>query len=183
MSLMSMKRFDNPGIFLSKLLDRNSVIADIGCGRGFYCAYLADYSSMLYCIDIDREALKEAGERLGEKRKTRFRLLSSTSGIRTASVDVVLFANSFHDVEDKEKMRDGVIRILKSSGKIIVVDWEKGGRYGFGPPQSIRMDESDYLEYFKGFKIAKRFEAGKNHFGIVLVRASNPRPGQTSQLA
>ena len=174
---MFMKRFDNPKLFLPKLLDRNSVIADIGCGRGFYCAYLADYSSMLYCIDVDKGALKEAGERLVEKHETRFKLLASASGIKTASVDVVLFANSFHDVDDKEKMRDDVVRILKSGGKIIVVDWEKGGGYKFGPPQAIRMDEKDYLGYFKGFKIAKRFDAGKNHFGIVLVRASNPSPG------
>ncbi|MCL5430255.1 MAG: class I SAM-dependent methyltransferase [Candidatus Marsarchaeota archaeon] len=163
------KRTEKPNSFLQKLLKKGLVIADIGCGRGFYAQYLIKYSSMLYCVDIDKESLKSTGELL-EKTEKHYKLLTSTRKIRADSVDVAFLANSFHDIEDKRKAYTEILRILKRNGMVIVIDWKKNGFFGFGPPPQIRMDEADYLKYFKRFKISKRFYPGKYHFGIVLKR-------------
>lgn len=168
---MLRRRFEDPGSFLPKLLEKDSVIADVGCGGGFYCRHLADYSSMLYCIDIDERALGAADGILRKTGKTKYVLLTSMSSIMPHSVDVVLFANSFHDMEDKKGMHDNAVRILKKGGRIIIVDWRKDDAHMPGPPAQIRMDESDYLKYFKEFRVAERFDPGKHHFGLLLVPA------------
>ncbi|MEM1599871.1 MAG: class I SAM-dependent methyltransferase, partial [Sulfolobaceae archaeon] len=38
------------------------------------------------------------------------------------------------------------------------------------PPLSIRMDEKDYLEWFKDFYVVERFNPTKYHFGLVLKK-------------
>ncbi len=163
-------RDDDPESFLPALMENGAVIVEIGCGEGRYCRHLADYSSMLYCVDIDSDALRKTEQLLAHLGKTKFRAITSTSGIADSTVDLVLFANSFHDISEKARMESEASRILKKSGKIIVVDWKKGSRTSFGPPQSIRMSEDEYMEYFHDFKIRKRFSAGSHHFGLVLSR-------------
>ncbi len=164
------RRVDRPEKFLPKLFhNRNLVIADIGCGRGYYAQHLIGYSSLLYCVDIDREALADVENRLKDSGK-RARFLVSTSAVPTGSVDVILYANSFHDIENKNKASKEAARVLKPDGMIIVVDWKKGVLTPFGPPQNIRMSEADYLERFPGFKILKKFRPSPYHFGLVLGR-------------
>ena len=163
-------RIDRPEEFLPKLLPgKDLVIADIGCGRGYYAQYLIGYSSLLYCVDIDKEELTAAESRFKGYGK-RVRFLVSTSAIPAGSVDVILYANSFHDIGDKDGASEEADRILKPRGRIIVVDWKKD-TVPFGPPRSIRMDEADYLGFFSGFKTMKRFEPDQRHFGLVLRRA------------
>ncbi|TRM72978.1 class I SAM-dependent methyltransferase, partial [Sulfolobus sp. A20-N-F8] len=87
------------------------------------------------------------------------------------SVDYILFANSFHDMENKEEIINEVNRILKDDGRVIIIDWKKENT-NFGPPVSIRMSEKEYLYWFKGFKIVKRFNPTPYHYGLVLERIS-----------
>lgn len=164
-------RDDNPSI-LSDLLEKGVVIAEIGCGSGRYCKYLANYSSMLYCIDIDTNALGRTNELLSNIGNIKFKTATSVSEISDGTVDIVLFANSFHDISGKAEMEEEAARILKESGKVVIIDWKKGMPTPFGPPQGIRMSEGDYMEYFHDFIIEKKFSTGNYHFGMVLSRRS-----------
>lgn len=90
-----------------------------------------------------------------------------------SSADAVFMANSFHDM-DREKTAREVTRILKPKGRIIIVDWRKGsgkrGKQHSGPPDSLRMSEDEYLAWFPGFNVKRRFEHGHDHFGLILSR-------------
>ncbi len=169
-------RSDKPGDFLPALLKKGSVIADIGCGTGYYCQYLIEYASFLYCVDTDQDALGKVSELLSDKAAVNFKVLRTPKEIPDCALDAVLFANSFHDMGGKEVMVQEVSRMLKEDGVVIVVDWKKGERGGFGPPEAIRMSEEDYLALFKCFVIVRRFAAGEGHFGIVM-QATNPVNG------
>ncbi len=163
-------RDDNPESFLPSLLENGRVMAEIGCGGGRYCKVLANYSSVLYCIDIYAEALKKTEKLLTDSGKTNFKVLTSTSAIKSHTVDLVLFANSFHDVSEKTQMEVEASRILKKLGKIIIVDWRKDSKTLFGPPRAIRLSQEDYMDYFGDFKVSRTFDSGANHFGLVLER-------------
>lgn len=161
------ERMVNPEKYLDNLFDeKDNVIVDYGCGAGFYCKYLQKFASKLYCVDIDSDALEEV-----KKNVQNAITLTDVSSIPDNSVDVVFFANSFHDM-DKEETVKNVKRILKENGKVIIIDWKKEQTI-FGPPLSIRMSEDDYLKAFSGFKLDREFDSEPHHYGLVLRRQSH----------
>ncbi|AEB94897.1 methyltransferase type 11 [Metallosphaera cuprina Ar-4] len=161
------KEFENPEVFIPSLLSGNEVVADIGCGPGFYCTVLELYSSKLYCVDVNDEALKLAKANSRKSSTTFLREPSDQTSIPANSVDVIVFANSFHDMNRESTYRE-TLRILKPSGRVIIVDWKRDAP--FGPPLRLRMDPEHYLEIFKDFTLEKTFSPGPYHFGLVLRR-------------
>jgi ubiquinone/menaquinone biosynthesis C-methylase UbiE len=158
------ERMVNPEAYLNGLFSRtDNVIVDYGCGTGFYCKYLRKFTSKLYCVDINSKALEEL-----KKSIQNVITLTDVSSILDNSVDVVFFANSFHDMEKEEAVRN-VKRVLKENGIVIIIDWKKE-RTMFGPPPSIRMSEDDYLIAFSGFKLDRKFDSEPHHYGLVLKR-------------
>lgn len=157
------RKFENPDNFLPQLLKGGEVIVDLGSGPGYYCKYLQKFASKLYCIDIDEEALKIAKDLVPS-----CITMKDLSGIQDNSVDVVVLANSFHDMDNKEKIVNEIRRVLKDKGRVIVVDWRKDSP--IGPPFWIRMDKEDYLKYFNTFTLERDFDVGPYHFGIVLIK-------------
>ena len=163
MNLMR-EKIANPDKYINDLFDRkDNMIVDYGCGTGFYCKYLQRFASKLYCVDIDKEALEEV-----KKNIQNVITLTDVSSIPDNSVDVVFFANSFHDMEKEEAVQN-VKRILKEDGKVIIIDWKKEQTM-FGPPLSIRMSEEDYLKAFSGFKLDRKFDSEQHHYGLILER-------------
>ncbi|MEM3204603.1 MAG: class I SAM-dependent methyltransferase [Saccharolobus sp.] len=160
------RKLERPEEFLPRLLSKG-VIVDYGCGNGFYCKYLVNYATKLYCIDVNVIALEEV-----KKKVSNAITLTSPKQIEDKSVDIILFANSFHDMDDKEYVVKEVNRILKDDGRVIIIDWKKEDT-GFGPPLSIRMDEKNFLEWFKDFYVVERFNPTKYHFGLVLKKKIN----------
>lgn len=144
------------------------VIADLGCGPGYYARKLAHRAIKLYCVDSNSAMLDLARKTVKSNRAVFLLEDAGHTSIPSASVDIAFMANSLHDF-DRNAVRKEVLRILKPAGRIIAIDWRKGATQG-GPPQRIRMSEDDYLSLFSGFSIYKRFDPGQDHFGIVIRR-------------
>jgi len=163
------KNFENPESYLPSLLEKGQTIAELGCGTGFYCQYLQEYANKLYCIDSFCPALEEAKKRVKSSNAVFLCEDVSNTSIPSNSVDVVLLANSFHDMENKEEVVKEIKRILKKGGKVIIIDWEKR-HTGFGPPVYVRMSEDEYLKFFKDFKLVNKFKPSEYHYGLVLMK-------------
>ncbi|MFP3065520.1 MAG: class I SAM-dependent methyltransferase [Sulfolobaceae archaeon] len=162
------KEFEDPEKFLTGLI--SGVVAELGCGDGYYCQYLVKYAEKLYCVDKNKALLEEAKMRVKGNNVIFLNEDASRTSIPPSSIDIVLFANSFHDM-NKGKVYEEVKRILKPYGKVIIVDWKKAPT-PFGPPLSIRMDKEDYLRIFKDFELEKELDVGPYHFCLVLKRVS-----------
>ena len=154
---------------MPELLKKTDVAAELGCGPGYYSATIVKHVAELYCVDRDMVALDAARRAVGPGKAIFLNEDSSRTSIRTGSVDVVILANSFHDM-DRETTASEVRRIIKKLGRIIVIDWNKAHSKS-GPPFELRMDEADYLSFFKGFYVQERFAVGQRQYGIVLARA------------
>jgi ubiquinone/menaquinone biosynthesis C-methylase UbiE len=164
----SRKNFEDPDKFLPFLINENDTVADLGCGPGYYCQFLVKFTkNKIYCVDKNEEFITEA-KRIVKSNNVIFLVEdSSHTSIPSSSIDKVIFANSFHDMENKEKTYEEVVRILKPNGKIIIIDWKKENT-PFGPPIRIRMSKEDYLKIFRDFKLEKEFYVGPYHQGLVL---------------
>ncbi|AWR96286.1 methyltransferase domain-containing protein [Acidianus sulfidivorans JP7] len=160
------KKIENPEKYIPFLVSKNDVVAELGCGPGFYCQYLVKYAKQVYCVDKRKEMI-EIAKKIAKNAIFLVEDASHTS-IPSSSVDIVLFSNSFHDMDKKEKVKEEVKRILNKEGRVIIIDWKKENT-PFGPPLSIRMSKEDYIKEFSPcFKLLKEFEVGPYHFGLVL---------------
>jgi ubiquinone/menaquinone biosynthesis C-methylase UbiE len=154
---------------LSNALEGASTLAELGCGFGFYCSLLAKYAEKLYCVDINKVAIEEAKTNLNVQNVVFLNEDAAHTSIPSSSINAVLFANSFHDM-DKEQVYEEVKRIVKPNGKVIIIDWDKN-ETEFGPPLNIRLSKEDYLRIFKDFKLEDEFIPGTYHYGLILRRA------------
>ncbi|MBC7131396.1 methyltransferase domain-containing protein [Candidatus Bathyarchaeota archaeon] len=164
---------DKTANYLPKILKGDEAVLDLGCGTGFYCNLLKEYATSLYCIDLDKAAVEAAKKSLKDKGENVFFIVGEASKIplKDASLDVIFMANFFHDVEDKRSTYREILRVLDSSGRVIIIDWKKM-LTPWGPPLSIRMSEDEYLQHFRDFKVIMRFQPSFDHYGIVLQKSN-----------
>jgi ubiquinone/menaquinone biosynthesis C-methylase UbiE len=162
------KKTEDPKEFLPELLKKTDVAAEFGSGPGYYTKIIVHYVSKIYCIDKN-DGFLEIARRMVKSKKVSFLNEDSTkTSIPSKSVDVIILANAFHDM-DRIPTAEEITRIIKTRGRIIVVDWNKIDS-DFGPPFELRMSEEDYLRFFKGFDIYRRFAVGPMHYGMVLAK-------------
>ena len=159
---------ENPKGYLQEIISKEDTVAELGCGAGFYCQYLKDLAAKVYCVEIDAEAIEEARQNIKADNVVFLNEDAAHTSIPTGSLDAVLLANSFHDM-DREAVYQEILRILKQNGKVIIIDWEKT-ETAFGPPIWIRMSKEDYLSIFKDFKLENEFKPGPYHYGLIFKR-------------
>ena len=171
--LLSPKRkaTEDPSSLIPPKVVRNKVVADLGCGAGYYSRYLVKYASRLYAVDNNAEMLSKARTVVFGGNVEFIEADLTNIPIHDGVVDVVLLANVFHDVKAVGNIVVAeVSRILNNKGIVIIIDWKKE-QMEIGPPYELRMHQGDYLEYFSKFKIVKEFDTGIYHYGMVLKRA------------
>lgn len=155
-------------------------VADFGAGAGFYTIYAAKRvgdSGKIYAIDIRKETLeiirsKAKAEKLSNI-ETLWGNLEKPEGshLKTGSMDVVIISNILFQAEDSGKIAEEAWRILKSGGRVFVVEWLDDGS-SLGPPKEQRRPKSDVRELFgqHHFQFEKEFDAGTHHYGLIFKK-------------
>ncbi len=122
-------------------LRRTDEVADLGSGIGFFAFPMAARAKSVVCVDIEKKMLDELSRRM-MKRKVR-NILPLMGDIQEppivdASVDHVLGAFVFHEVEDPRIFLYECNRVLRPDGLLTIVDFQKHAPIEFGPPEEIR---------------------------------------------
>ena len=145
-------------------LKGNEKILDIGCGNGLYTISLANQitTGKVYGIDIwDKTDLSNNSPGSIEKNiksaNLENKIILKSEDMRNMSFrneffDVIVASFSIHNIESKlerKKALDEIKRVVKKSGKIVIIDFKK---------------INEYKEYFisHGFKLDGEFNA----FGV-----------------
>ncbi|ADB57481.1 class I SAM-dependent methyltransferase [Archaeoglobus profundus] len=131
---------------IEKLESRN-VAFDIGAGTGYFTVHLAKFFRKVYAVEKDIEAVKK----LANKGLRNVGIIVSDKPPEIDfEVDFVLFADSLHEIENREEYADWVKKHAKS---FAVIDWKKESCLDIGPPSDRRLDIDYVLKLFKGFNI------------------------------
>jgi ubiquinone/menaquinone biosynthesis C-methylase UbiE len=104
--------------------------------------------------------------------------LSNVTGVRTGghdialpdgSADLVLLANVWHEITDHAALLAELRRVLKSAGRVVVIDWP-AEETPVGPPMSDRIAEADALSALAaaGFSLTDEPELYPYNYTIVL---------------
>lgn len=172
--------FLNPDDAIKHLLIREDWhIADLGAGSGEYTLAAAKYVPIgkVYAIDINRDILPFIKAKVlacGHKNMEVVwgdieRPLGTNAG--EASMDAVILANTFFQIENKNSALQEIDRILKPGGKVLFVEW--AGSFGnLGPKEEavVLPDSAKALFEKFGFVFREDVPAGEYHYGMIFYK-------------
>ena len=169
--------FSDPVKNLKSLgLRENDIVADLGAGTGFYSlgAGALVPRGKVYAVELQKDFLETIKHKVKERQLGNVEILSGNvekpggTKIGNNIADAVIASNILFQVEDKENFIEEVKRILKPSGKVLLIDWsEKSIMSGAG---IVSKDRAREMFEKKGFVFVREIDAGAHHYGMILIR-------------
>lgn len=178
------KRFLNPDkIFDDIGLGREMVLADLGCGTGYFTIPASFRVKKVFALDIQQEMLEILSDKIKKEKISNIEpILTHESSIPLPdnSIGVLFMANVFHEIDDKNSILKEGKRILKKEGKLIIIDWKKV-EMDFGPPVEERLDETEVIFICKSndFDLYEQKHAGPYNYLLIFQK---PVPGKEKKV-
>lgn len=170
--------FLNPKSIFDQLgISVGNRVADFGAGSGHFtleAARRVGDTGVVYAIDVLASSLETIEglakvEKLGNITCVRANLEKEQgSKIIPNSLDLVIAKDVLFQNKDKESVLKEAHRILKSGGRILVVEWNESQRT-IGPEASLRVAEDALQKMVKtaGFGVEKVLSAGDYHYAFM----------------
>ena len=175
---------------LSELnLKGNETFLDAGCGDGHISKRAVEKyipEGKAYAVDSYAESIKELKEYVDEENihnliPIEADLTETIPDVGEGCVDVVLMVNVFHgftDSSQKEDVINELKRIIKSDGRIAIMDF-KPIENTRGPPLEIRLSHIEVEKTFNRYGLEKDYlnvdigeenPQGKSHYLIIFKK-------------
>lgn len=156
-------------------------VADFGSGTGYFSILTAKKvgsSGKVSAIDVQESALEAVRSRarlenIFNLQTIRANLeIPKSTRLASNSQDRVYIHNVLFQSEKKEIILQEAFRILKSGGKIILIDWLPE-KYPSDPTQVKLMSkvEAKNLLEKMGFELESDFVAGAYHYGLIAIKS------------
>ncbi len=154
-------------------------VVDMHCGYHGGCALAAAEhvggDGQVYGVDVRRNALDSIQGRARTLGHSQFQAVrgnvQSQNGVPLDDeiADVALIVNGFSELDEKLEVVKEAVRLLKSGGRLAVVDWHPSGNANFGPHSGRRISESEARStcLVTGVKFLGPFDVGTHHYGFI----------------
>lgn len=157
-------------------------VGDFGAGSGHYsraAAGVVGVNGRVYAVDVQEDVLKHLKLNTHEHHRGTIETVwgdieqPGGSHLRDGSLDAIILANTFFQIENRAGLVAEMKRVLKPGAKLLVIDWT-GSFGGMGPSPESVVTESQAEKVFidAGFTKVKSFKAGAHHYGIILTAPS-----------
>lgn len=174
------QRFLDPSKILAYAgLEKGMTVADLGCGNGFYpvaAGKLVGDTGIVYAVDVKNEALEatiSAAKQLQLKNvyTIRHNLEHPGVAIKDNSCDAVILSGIMHLTKLQKNVLRETYRVLKTGGKIVVIEWKKEN-LPFGPSFASRVSEEEMEQMLAqtGFRFQHVMPADYYHYALVFVK-------------
>lgn len=151
-------------------------VADFGCGNGHYsvaAGVMIGPKGQVFSIDIVEDRLSQT---LTMARMVGLRNLSTRQcdleklgacPLADSSCDLVIIASLFHDVKERDNIVREAYRILRTGGKVLVVEWKPESQ--FGPVPAVRIPEAEMRKFLEKFSLrpVRSLDAGSFHYALL----------------
>jgi len=173
--------FTNPEQNINYLsLKDGDRVADLGAGIGAYSLASArkiGSRGKVYAVEVQKDLISKIKNTASDAKLENIEVLWGDieeiggTNIGDSIVDDVIISNVLFQTEDKEGLLAEANRILKSGGKILVVEWSESFT-GLGPQPEYVVSKVEAKRLFggAGFALEKEFDAGEHHYGLVYTK-------------
>ncbi len=153
-------------------------VGDFGAGSGFFEKALSravGASGRVFAFEIQKPLVERIAEISRTEHLSNIEVmwcdLEVAGGCKIAdgTLDAGVMANALFQIEDKATALAEVKRVLRSGGKLFVLDWSESFG-GMGPtPDAVLSEQAarDLLEA-AGFVFERTFPVGEHHYGIAV---------------
>jgi len=153
-------------------------VADLGSGIGHHSLELArivGQAGRVYAVDLRKDLLKNLVSRAHAAGHVNIIPIAADvekgTGLKGGSMDAVLIANVLFQVDDAFAFLKEALRILKTGGISLIIDWSKS-LPGISPHERLIIT-SDHLRDIAlevGFVLDRTTDAGEYHYGIIFKK-------------
>lgn len=149
------------------------IVADLGCGIGYLTMPLAHQvapEGIVYGIDLSEEMLTEADHRVTAAGLVNIKLIQATETkipLPDEASDLALLCNVYHELEDRTGYLIEISRVLKSAGRVVIIDWIRK-ETPIGPPLAERLMAEEVQEELRqaGYNIGRVEQIGPANYFI-----------------
>jgi len=158
-------------------IKEDMLVAEFGCGSAVFTIALAKKLSKgkVYALDIQEEKLSALKGKMSHENINNFDIIlcdlekPKGSSLHNNFLDIVLIPNILFQAENKYGIIEEGVRILKSGGQLLIIDWLKQGPFspktGMISPQEIKK-----IANTLGLLLKKEFAAGDYHYGLLFMK-------------
>ncbi len=167
----------------AKALERAGVhegmrVADLGSGAGFFAraaGRAVGEGGVVWAVDVNRDLLSRIKNFAVAEGLHNVEVLhgdvevNGGTNLPSESFDFVLATNLLFSVEHKGECLGEIRRILKKSGRALIIDWQDSfGGLGPHPDHVLTMEAGQKLLEQHGFTLLGKIPAGAYHWGLVV---------------
>ena len=150
------------------------VLADIGCGPGYFTIPLAKHTfdGKVYAVDIQQAMLDATKAELDRIHLTNVELVLSEDErlpMEAGSLDGAFAAFVAHEADNAKEMLEEAWRCMHEGGWLALLEWHKR-EMEEGPPLEDRIDQADLLEIAQevGFRLASRHSLNDDQYMLLM---------------
>jgi len=174
-------KFIDPDSIIAQLgVEKDSVVADFGCGPGFFSVPFAKAvgeDGKVYALDVLPQALETVKSKMRNSAVSNIMMIRANvekengSRLESALVDWVILKDILFQNKKKDIIIAEAARVLKPGGKVIVVEW-KAEDSSVGPESKLRIPCDVLKKMFtdQNFYIEKDIVAGDFHYAFVATK-------------
>jgi ubiquinone/menaquinone biosynthesis C-methylase UbiE len=119
---------ENTSLAISKMpINKNSIIADIGAGSGFYTFRIAPKVKHIYAVEIQDEALnylKTKSKELNLANVTVVKGNEKSPALPDNKVDLAVMVDVYHELLFPKEVLQSIKKSLKSDGKLLLIEYK-----------------------------------------------------------
>jgi ubiquinone/menaquinone biosynthesis C-methylase UbiE len=137
------------------LITPTDVVMDFGCGPGFFTFEIANKSAkQAIAVDLSNEMLRKVEDQARKANVKNIQFIQSNGKniqLENQIIDLVLLVTVYHEVHDHKAVLKEFNRILKSEGKLAIVEVVKKARFLMAPVQDpdVLKEEIEGSGFFK----------------------------------
>jgi len=119
---------ENTDLAISKLpIGKNSIVADIGAGSGFYTFRIAPKVKQIFAVEIQDDALKYLKAKSIELKLNNVSVIKGSeksTELPESSVDVAFMVDVYHELLFPKEVLQSIKKSLKPKGKLLLIEYK-----------------------------------------------------------
>jgi len=174
------KIFDDPArdqwqkphqVIQALALKPDAIVADIGAGTGYFAVRLSHMvpKGVVYAVDTEPDMVKYLADRAKQSGASNLKAIQAKDGDPKlpAKVDLALFVDVYHHVEDRIGYVERLKTSLKPNGRVAIIDFRMNSP--LGPPLAARIEPEQVKKEFAaaGMKLVAEHDFLPNQFFLV----------------